>query len=216
MRGRTSLTYRAPGYRGPPSQPSFEAPPVGPRSASFREPSTTSFRESSTSFREPPAGPRAPPARTSSYSNDFPFRPTNNSSSSTYPRTQRFDVPGPSSVSTSFAAGPNIASPVTPSTPANFVKSQMNTLERIVPGGKHIPGSGGLSADQEKRMEQLEKDAERMRAEIAEKQKMKRASLREWDTLERESAVVGLRSQLADEHLRVLGEDDVGMVGAAF
>lgn len=92
----------------------------------------------------------------------------------------------------------------------------MNTLERIVPGGRHTPGANGLSVDQERRMRQLEEDADRIRAEIAEKQKTKREALREWDVRERDSEIAGLRSQLADEHLRALGEEDVGMVGAAF
>ena len=92
----------------------------------------------------------------------------------------------------------------------------MNSLERIVPGGRHTPGAGGLSAEQERRMKQLEEETERIRLEIAEKQKTKRAALTDWEVKERESEIAGLRSQLADEHLRTLGEEDVSMVGAAF
>lgn len=65
-------------------------------------------------------------------------------------------------------------------------------------------------------MKQLEEDAERMRTEIAEKQRSKREVLREWDNREREREIAGLKSELADEHLRVLAEEDSVMVGAAF
>lgn len=96
------------------------------------------------------------------------------------------------------------------------MKGQLATLERIVPGGKKYPGYSGLSTDQEKRMKQLEEDAERMRIEISEKQRVKREALREWENRERETEVAGLKSELADEHLRALAEEDSVMVGAAF
>lgn len=85
-----------------------------------------------------------------------------------------------------------------------------------MPGGRHTPGASSLPVEQEKRMKHLEDEADRARVEIAEKQKNKREALREWEVRERESDIAGLKSQLADEHLRVLGEEDVGMVGAAF
>lgn len=154
----------------------------------------------------------------------------NNSSSTTYPRSQRFNTGppaslpvGPSSVSTTFNNGPasaTTASPVTPATPASFVKSQLSTLERVVPGGRHVPGSAqsstGLSADQEKRLKALEEDAERIRSDINDKQKSKREVLNEWEARERESDIAALRSELAENHLRALGEDDTAMAGTAF
>ena len=147
----------------------------------------------------------------------------NNSASTTYPRSQRFNgaagpPTGPSSVTTTFNNGPasNNASPVTPATPASFVKSQLSTLERVVPGGRKTPGSSGMTADQERKVKQLEDDAERIRSDMTEKQKSKREALREWEVRERESEVAGLKSQLADDHLRTLGEEDSVMMGAAF
>lgn len=120
-------------------------------------------------------------------------------------------------MTTTFNVPPsNTVSPVTPATPQTFVKSQLATLERVVPGGKKYPGLSGLSTEQEKRMRQLEEDAERMRGEILEKQRTKREALREWENRERESEVAGLKSELADEHLRSLAEEDSAMVGAAF
>jgi len=68
-------------------------------------------------------------------------------------------------------------------------------------------------------MRQLEDDAERIRTDIMEKQKSKREALREWDVRERESSIARLKSDLAEESLRVLeqGDEDGGvLVGAAF
>lgn len=79
-----------------------------------------------------------------------------------------------------------------------------------------MPGSSGMTADQERKVKQLEDDAERIRAELNEKQKSKREALREWEVRERESEIAGLKSQLADDHLRSLGEEDSVMMGAAF
>ena len=61
-------------------------------------------------------------------------------------------------------------------------------------------------------MRQLEDDAERIRLDIMEKQKSKREALREWDVRERESEVARLKSDLAEESLRVLeqGDEDGG------
>lgn len=222
VRGRTSLTYRAPGYRPPlPNQPSFEspssvAPPSGPRASSFS--SRGDFSSSRGSY------PTGPSRQSSSTHQEFPFRPGNTSTSSTYPRSQRFDTAprgppaGPSSLTTTFSA----QSPITPATPspANFVKSQLATLEKIVPGGKHVPGStqstNGLSAEQERKLKGLEDDEGRLRGEVSEKQKAKREALREWEVRERETEIASLRSELADGHLRSLVEEDSAMVGAAF
>ncbi|KIX99621.1 uncharacterized protein Z520_04255 [Fonsecaea multimorphosa CBS 102226] len=115
----------------------------------------------------------------------FPFR-ANNSSSTTYPRTQRF----------------------------NTLQQHLATSEKIVPGGKLLPS--GLPPDQEKRIKSLEAEAERMRTEIAEKQKLKREVLNEWDVRERESEREALRSDLAEQHLQQLMEGDDGIGRAAF
>jgi ATP-dependent RNA circularization protein (DNA/RNA ligase family) len=62
----------------------------------------------------------------------------------------------------------------------------------------------------------LETEAERMRTEIAEKQRIKREVLSEWDTRERESENQALRSELAESHLQALMEGDEGMGRATF
>lgn len=115
----------------------------------------------------------------------FPFR-GNSSSSTTYPRTQRF----------------------------NSVQQHLTTTEKIVPGGKLLPS--GLPPDQDKRIKMLEAEAERMRKEIMEKQRIKREVMNEWETRERESERERLRSELADAHLQQLVESDDGIGRAAF
>ena len=65
-----------------------------------------------------------------------------------------------------------------------------------------------------KKISQLEEDAERLRKQIEEKQKEKRAGLREWDTRERESRREGLRSELAEAQLEGLSGEVIG--GTAF
>jgi hypothetical protein len=74
----------------------------------------------------------------------------------------------------------------------------------------------GLPPDQEKRIKQLEAEAERMRSEIAEKQKAKRDALNEYEVRVRESDREGLRSELAESHLQQLMEGEDGMGRAAF
>jgi len=83
-----------------------------------------------------------------------------------------------------------------------------------VPGGKLLPT--GLPPDQEKRIKSLEAEAERMRTEIAEKQKTKREVLNEWEVRERESEREMLRSELAETHLQQLMEGEDGIGRAAF
>lgn len=132
----------------------------------------------------PSSGGRGGPSPSPSYDSHRPgpYRHSN-SSSTTYPRTQRF---------TSYLSG----------------------LPTIIPGGKLLPS--GLDPSFEKRIAQLEADKERLLLQIADKQKSKRTSLKEWDKLSRESSTATLRSELAEGHLQRITEgDDIGG-GAAF
>lgn len=117
---------------------------------------------------------------------DFAFRgnTTSTSSSSTYPRTQRF----------------------------NTTQQYLQTQEKIIPGGKLLPS--GLSADQEKKMRQLEVDADRLRADIEDKQASKREAINEWEVRERENARDEYRTELALESAQKLEDEDTRM--AAF
>lgn len=65
-----------------------------------------------------------------------------------------------------------------------------------------------------KKINQLEEEAEKLRKQIEDKQKIKRAELREWDTRQRESERENLRSQLAEAQLQGLSGEVIG--GTAF
>ena len=84
----------------------------------------------------------------------------------------------------------------------------------VIPGGKLL--LSGLDPSSEKRLTQLELDKEKLLEQIAEKQKVKRAGLRDWDRLDRESATSALRSELADGHLQRMVEGDGVGGGVAF
>lgn len=81
-----------------------------------------------------------------------------------------------------------------------------------MPGGKVAPS--GMDPAAEKRLQQLEDDKKRLLEAIEEKQKAKRAGLRDWDRAERESARDGLKSELAEEALERMQGDGVGSANA--
>jgi len=182
-------------FDGPPRD--FSAPIRRPN-PTYRAPST--LRSSSYEARDvaPPPGPRggygrgeAPggyESRRPSFNRNEapPFRHHNNSTSTTYPRSQRF----------------------------NTSAQHLATSEKLVSGGKLF--SSGLTSDQQKRMKQLEDDAEKLREVIEEKQRTKREYLGEWEVRERESDREGLKSELAERHLEKLTEGEDGVGRAAF
>jgi hypothetical protein len=187
-------------FDGPPRD--FSGPPIRRPNPTYRAPST--LRSNSYDMRDSVAPPApsvpVPPGPRGGYGrgeptggfehrpsfgrNDGPppFRHHNNSTSTTYPRTQRF----------------------------NTASQHLTTNEKLVPGGKLLPS--GMTTEQEKRAKQLEADAEKLREMIEEKQKAKREALREWEVRERESSRESLKSDLAERHLEKLteGEDGAG------
>ncbi|EHY54282.1 hypothetical protein HRR83_008140 [Exophiala dermatitidis] len=170
---------------------------------------------STSSSPPPPGGPS---------SQSYPFRGGGHgSSSTTYPRTQRFNSrdyshasTGVSNNNTNGINSNNTGAGVGPgaTTATNPIQHHLTTTEKIVPGGRLLPS--GLPPDQEKRIKMLEAEAERMRVEIAEKQRIKREVLVEWEARERESERETLRSELAEAHLQQLMEADDGLGRAAF
>ena len=86
-------------------------------------------------------------------------------------------------------------------------------MPSIVPAGKAAPS--GLDPAAERRLQQLEEDKKKLEDMIAEKQRIKRQSLRDWETKERESARDGLRSELAEQSLEKMGMGESN-TGAAF
>ena len=81
----------------------------------------------------------------------------------------------------------------------------------MLPGGKSFPPVDPAAA---RKLSQLEEDAEKLRKQIDDKQKEKRANLQEWGTRERESRREGLRSELAEAQLQGFSGEVIG--GNAF
>jgi hypothetical protein len=90
----------------------------------------------------------------------------------------------------------------------------MANLAQIIPGGRIDPAATGLTADVAVRLKKREEEAEVLRAENDAKHEKLRKSLKTWDKLQRDSASMGLRSELSERHVRMLAGEGVG--GAAF
>ena len=186
-RGGPAPSYA--GRGGPPTGPSFgrsdsfdreaeysNGPPTGPSSAGAG----------------PPSGPRGSFSQASAA--PPPFRQSNNSTATTYPRTQRFG-----------AGGQPIpdASPIsdTPTGP------RASRADRPHPAIADLPKpiEGGQKAESlvdRTKLDKLQDEAEKLRKAIEEKEARKRKGLREWERLGRETEAAGFRSQLAEEALR--------------
>lgn len=90
----------------------------------------------------------------------------------------------------------------------------MANLPQIIPGGRIDPTATGFAADVALRLKKREEEAEVLRVENDAKQEKLRKSLKVWDKLQRDSASMGLRSELSERHVRMLAGEGVG--GAAF
>ncbi|KAL5332361.1 hypothetical protein BJX70DRAFT_384364 [Aspergillus crustosus] len=73
-------------------------------------------------------------------------------------------------------------------------------LNTVIAGGKLLPS--GFITSTERRISQLDTDKDRLLTQIAESQRLKRAGLRDWDRLDRESTICALKSELAEGHLQ--------------
>ncbi|KAI9742407.1 MAG: hypothetical protein M1818_003940 [Claussenomyces sp. TS43310] len=140
-----------------------------------------------------PTGPRASTPHTST--RPIPSRPAVTVTSTS--RSQRFDA----------GAGAVM--------PANArVHPALASIAPLIPGGKLDPAYAGIPADLAARIKKNDEDAEKLRADLRQKQDQLRHGLRTWDRLERESAAMGLRSELSERQVRMLAGEGVG--GAAF
>lgn len=83
-------------------------------------------------------------------------------------------------------------------------------MPQIVAGGKLLP-----AYEISDKLAKLEADKKRLEEALAEKEAKKRAAIREWDRLERESAREGYKTELADKHVKALAGEG-GMDGDAF
>lgn len=77
-------------------------------------------------------------------------------------------------------------------------------LPKVIEGGQKMEPL----VDRTK-LSKIEAEAETLRKQIDEKEARKRKSLREWDRMQRETEVAGLRTRLAEESLgRISGESE--------
>ncbi|CAI7609625.1 unnamed protein product [Penicillium palitans] len=81
-------------------------------------------------------------------------------------------------------------------------------LSTIIPEGRSLPSL--LDPAVEKRLAQLDVDKEKLLDQIAETQRSKRAELRDWDRLDRESSICALKSELAEGHLQRMADESIG------
>ncbi|XHF99068.1 hypothetical protein AWENTII_002580 [Aspergillus wentii] len=107
-------------------------------------------------------------------------------------------------------------SSVTPTTHprAPRLTNHLAGLCSIIPGGKFFLSQ--LEPTMERRLSQLAADQERLFEQIAERQKLKRFGMRDWDKLDRESAISALKSELADGHLQRITDGESVGVGTTF
>lgn len=96
----------------------------------------------------------------------------------------------------------------TTSSPAPRAPNHLAGLVALIPGGKAFPPA--LDTVLEKRLNQLDADKERLLEQMAETQRRKRAGLRDWDRLDRESSICALKSELAEGHLQRMADESVG------
>ncbi|KAJ5562269.1 hypothetical protein N7461_001030 [Penicillium sp. DV-2018c] len=86
--------------------------------------------------------------------------------------------------------------------------NHLAALCTIIPEGRSLPSL--LDPAVEKRLAQLELDQEKLLEQVAETQRSKRAQLREWDRLDRESSIFALKSELAEGHLQRMTAESIG------
>lgn len=199
-RGRGGRHFNS-GASATPRNTSYDPPsiPTGPRASAvstYPAPSPPPSRydnipapsryESGPPSRYNDSNP-PPPRKDFTSSNPTPFRP-NNSSSSTYPRTQRFN------------------------TASSHTNNVLSVLPTAIEGGKKAPSA--LDPSSERKLIQLEDETRRLKEELEEKLTAKRKGLKVWDKLARESKREGERSELAEGHLDRLGGG--GMGGGAY
>lgn len=174
--------YRGGGWAG--------AAPAGPRRPADFSHAAGRGAFSSSHGRSPPAGPRVGAGAAP------PFRGSANSTSTTYPRTQRF---GPTA-----GLGPGAAPPPPHPSAAERLLADVGPP---APGGRR---HAALPPATVAKIRRLEDEAERLRRAIDERKKVARAEVRDWEAFERHAARLRLAGELAEGNLRRVEEMGVG------
>lgn len=201
--------------RLPPTQPrdfgKAISPPSGPSAASkptFQPPRVTGNAALLSAPTRPKGGPGPPPFHRES-PRDIPRHPSGRRG--TFAPSPHHGPPvGPRGSTSGYDSHrpPPFRGNTTSTTypQSKRFTSHLSNLSTIVPGGKLLPS--GLDSSSEKRLAQLEADKEKLLDQIAEKQRVKRSGLGEWDKLSRETATSALRSDLAEGALQQITEGD--------
>ncbi|KAK6598501.1 hypothetical protein H4I95_09111 [Botrytis cinerea] len=179
------------GHIAPPSGPRGYAPPRGP-SASLRG-----------------APPSRPNADLNSRTNLPPPRPPPSVSPSPARETPPAAPTGPSGIPTGPRAGTSVSS-----RPSLQHSSSIYHSRGSISGPSSGPPASGIPTDLAARLKKKEEEADILREEVKQKQEKLRKGLKHWDRLSRESASMGLKSELSESHLRILAGEGVG--GKAF
>ncbi|KAF7924415.1 uncharacterized protein EAE98_007466 [Botrytis deweyae] len=228
---RSNSTSEGNGHIAPPSGPRGYAPPRGP-SASLRG-GRPSFSTERHSRPDTSSWGAAPPARPStdlnSRTNLPPPRPPPSVSPSPARETPPAAPTGPSGIPTGPRAGTSVSSRPSLQHSSSIYHSRgsisgpssgprihpaMVGIPPIIPGGRIDPAASGIPTDLAARLKKKEEEADILREEVQQKQEKLRKGLKHWDRLSRESASMGLKSELSETHLRILAGEGVG--GKAF
>ncbi|CBF74308.1 uncharacterized protein ANIA_11225 [Aspergillus nidulans FGSC A4] len=189
---------KSPSPPGPPHGP--KTLPSHPRSSNISLLSAPTRPRGSSNFKDSGwAGPSMRRGPAPSGPHGMPIVARNNHLSASGTELQR-----------SRSCRPNSVPGTSPNTPRHA--KYLVGLNTIVPGGKLAPTE--LDSITEKRLSQLDADKDRLFNQIAESQKLKRAGLRDWDKLDRESSICALKSELAEGHLQCI-TDAEGIFGRA-
>ncbi|KAI9863831.1 MAG: hypothetical protein M1813_003483 [Trichoglossum hirsutum] len=175
----------------PPSGPRRGPPPLITRDSPRASPATPTPTASSpgangSQSASIPTGPRAPPPSARAphlhpHSSGTFRSGHHNSTSTTYPRTQRFNP--------HLSALPSI----------------------VPGGKLFPPNSSGGDPAISERLSKLQQEQQKIEKELAEKLEKKRKSVRQWERLDRESAREGLKGELAEKQVRMMaGEGGLG------
>ncbi|EED15073.1 hypothetical protein TSTA_045350 [Talaromyces stipitatus ATCC 10500] len=95
---------------------------------------------------------------------------------------------------------------VSANNPRGTKVNHLASLPTIMNGGRLLPLVYDFQI--EKRLMNLKADEEKLVEHVVEKQLLKRQGLKDWDRLQRESALNALRSELAEIHLQRMTEED--------
>lgn len=181
--GATSLPSTSSSSQNQPSNMSLLSAPTRPRGAAGYTGRDPTWSGSSTPRRAPPLAQQGPPTGPR---NRYVYSPPVHDLHRTPSYRQNNGV----SINHQRSTRPNY----------------LATLPTIVSGGRLLPWAFDFAI--EKRLMNLKADEEKLAEQVLEKQHLKRTGLRDWERLQRESALNALRSELAEVHLQRMTEED--------